>query len=241
MTVLAVNDLTAGHGTVSAVRSLTLRVDSGEVAALLGANGAGKSTTLWTLAGVLPPFSGEIQLLGRSLLHRQPHQIARMGVALVPEHRGLFHSLTVAENLRIRRRRHSTVSLDEVLGHFPALSRLLGRRCGLLSGGEQQMLALGCALFTDPKLLLLDEMSMGLAPLVVQRLLPSVRQLAKERGMGVLLVEQHVGAALDVADRGYVLSQGELVLEGSAEELRQQSELVEASYLGDAVVHVSEN
>lgn len=236
--LLVVHDLIAGHGNVTAVRSLHLHVDEGEVVALLGANGAGKSTTLWTLGGVLPPIAGDVEVLGRTIRGLRPHEVARRGVALVPEHRGLFHHLTAAENLRLRTRRRSRIRLEEVLWYFPALTGLLGRQCGLLSGGEQQMLAVGCALLTDPKLLLLDEMSMGLAPIVVERLLPIVRQVAKERGMGVLLVEQHVRAALDVADRGYVLSHGDVVLEGSAADLGAHAELLEASYLGGDVENI---
>jgi branched-chain amino acid transport system ATP-binding protein len=151
----------------------------------------------------------------------------------VPEGRGLFYRLTVAENLRLRRHRHSTVTLEEVLGHFPVLENLMGRRAVLLSGGEQQMLALAGALIADPKVILLDEMSLGLAPIIVERLLPIVRGIADEKGMGVLLVEQHILAALSVADRGYVMAHGSVVAEGTAEELRRDAELLEASYLGE--------
>jgi branched-chain amino acid transport system ATP-binding protein len=155
-----------------------------------------------------------------------------MGLALVPEDRGLFHQLTVAENLRLRQRRNSGVTHDTVFEHFPALGPLANRRAGLLSGGEQQMLALGCALCAQPRALMIDEMSLGLAPIIVERLLPVVRDIATETGMAVVLVEQHVAAALAVADRAYVLSHGELVMQDTAAALTARPELLEASYLG---------
>jgi branched-chain amino acid transport system ATP-binding protein len=145
----------------------------------------------------------------------------------------LFYKLTVAENLRLRCHRDSTVEVEEVLSYFPALGKLTGRRAGLLSGGEQQMLALAGALVADPKVIMLDEMSLGLAPIIVEQLLPIVRNIADERGMAVLLVEQHVLAALNVADRGYVLAHGNVVAEGTAAELKRDVELLEASYLGE--------
>ena len=151
----------------------------------------------------------------------------------MPEGRGLFYKLTVADNLRLRRHRGSEVDADSILKYFPALRDLMSRRAGLLSGGEQQMLALAGALIADPKVVMLDEMSLGLAPIIVEKLLPTVRQIADERGMAVLLVEQHVLAALNVADRGYVLAHGEVVAEGDSTSLRKDAELLEASYLGD--------
>jgi branched-chain amino acid transport system ATP-binding protein len=151
----------------------------------------------------------------------------------VPEGRGLFYKLSVADNLRLRRHRQSTVTLEDVLRYFPNLRDLLSRRCGLLSGGEQQMLALAGALIADPKVVMLDEMSLGLAPIIVEQLLPTVRSIADERGMAVLLVEQHVLAALKVADRGYVLAHGQVAAEGNSAELRRDAELLEASYLGN--------
>ena len=164
-------------------------------------------------------------------------QIARSGLALVPEDRGLFYQLTVMENLRVRRgRRSSGISLDQIFDYLPKLRTLGDRRCGFLSGGEQQMLALGCALISNPRALMIDEMSLGLAPIIVERLLPIVRQLAKDLEMAVLLVEQHVHSALGVADRGYVLAHGELVLTGPAAELMASREVVEASYLGTVAI-----
>ena len=237
MSEIRVTNLVAGHDGVPAVRDLTLNVEAGEVVALLGPNGAGKSTTLWTIAGALPIISGSVEVLGQPVGDRSMSQIARSGLALVPEDRGLFYQLTVMENLRVRRgRRSSGISLDQIFDYLPKLRTLGERRCGFLSGGEQQMLALGCALISNPRALMIDEMSLGLAPIIVERLLPIVRQLAKDLEMAVLLVEQHVHSALGVADRGYVLAHGELVLTGSAAELMASREVVEASYLGTVAI-----
>jgi branched-chain amino acid transport system ATP-binding protein len=225
--------LVAGYGNVPIVRDLNLTVGEGEVVCLLGANGAGKTTTLLTIAGALPPLKGTVSVMGSPITKARPHEVARRGLGIVPEGRGLFYRLSVADNLRLRRHRQSTVELDDVLQYFPNLRDLLGRRCGLLSGGEQQMLALAGALIADPKVIMLDEMSLGLAPIIVEKLLPTVRSIADERGMAVLLVEQHVLAALKVADRGYVLAHGEVVAEGKSSDLRRDAELLEASYLGN--------
>ncbi|MFG2514073.1 ABC transporter ATP-binding protein [Streptomyces sp. NPDC048584] len=233
MTVLIeTRGLTCGYGKLPVVRDLDLTVAAGEVVCLLGANGAGKTTSLLTIAGALPRLGGSVHVGGRPA-PAAAHIVARRGLALVPEGRGLFYRLTVAENLRLRRHRRSSVSIEDVLSHFPVLADLMGRRAGLLSGGEQQMLALAGALVADPRVILLDEMSLGLAPIIVERLLPIIRNIADERGMGVLLVEQHILAALTVADRGYVMAHGTVVAEGGASELRRDAELLEASYLGE--------
>jgi branched-chain amino acid transport system ATP-binding protein len=231
--LIEATSLTCGHGNVPVVRDLNMTVGEGEVVCLLGANGAGKTTTLLTIAGALPVLGGEVSVMGEPVLKARPHEVARRGLGIVPEGRGLFYKLTVADNLRLRRHRQSQVGVDAVLGYFPALRNLMSRRAGLLSGGEQQMLALAGALIADPKVVMLDEMSLGLAPIIVEQLLPTVRQIADERGMAVLLVEQHVLAALKVADRGYVLAHGEVVAEGDSAQLRKDAELLEASYLGD--------
>jgi branched-chain amino acid transport system ATP-binding protein len=208
-----------------------MAVHAGEVVALLGANGAGKTTALLTAAGVQRPAAGDIQLLGRSVVGRRPHQIAAAGLVLVPDDRGVFHSLTVRENLRLGTAKDIECALDL----FPALRPLLGRRCGLLSGGEQQMLAVAKALQARPRVLLVDELSLGLAPVIVQQLLPTLRDLARELDIAVLLVEQHTHVALQVADRAYVMRRGRIVVEGNARELRARHDLLETSYLTEKI------
>lgn len=231
--VLETNDLTAGYAGSPVVRNLSMHVDAGEVVALLGANGAGKTTTLLSVCGLIKPMGGRVCIAGRPTRGTAPHLLARRGLAFVPEDRSLFPSLTVAENLRLGSRRGSG-SGERALAWFPALRPLRDRPAGLLSGGEQQMLTLGRALASDPSLLLVDELSLGLAPVVVQQLMPILRQVADDSGCGVLLVEQHVHLALDVADRVYVLSRGSLALSAAAAKLRENPRLVEASYLGRA-------
>jgi branched-chain amino acid transport system ATP-binding protein len=229
---IQLSGVAAGYNGVPVVRDLTMDVRAGEVVCLLGANGAGKSTTLLTIAGALPAIRGRVQVMGSAVNAGKPHEIARRGVAIVPADRGHFSSLTVAENLRLRCHRGSTVTIADVLTTFPALKQLLHRPAGLLSGGEQQMLAIAGALVADPKVIMLDEMSLGLAPTIVERLLPVIRSIANERGLAVLLVEQHVRAALSIADRGYILAHGEVVAEGSARQLSQDVSILESSYLG---------
>ncbi|HEX6457435.1 MAG TPA: ATP-binding cassette domain-containing protein [Thermoleophilaceae bacterium] len=230
--VLDIESLTAGYEDAAVVRDLNVTVGEGEVVALLGANGAGKTTTLRAISGIVHPMAGRVMLAGQDLAGSSISARARMGIAHVPENRGLFFGLTVAEHFRLG---HRTERLDEdaAYRHFPALADLRDRRCGLLSGGEQQMLAVGRALARHPRLLLLDELSLGLAPLIVERLLPVVREYATESGCGVLLVEQHIQLALSVADRGYVLSHGELVLHDRADALRGNRDLLMASYFGE--------
>lgn len=228
---LSVQALHAGYQNVEVVRGLSFHVEPGEVVALLGPNGAGKSTSLLTIAGALPPIAGQITAFGVPI-HRQPaHVVSRTGVALVPEDRGLFGQLSVADNLRLAQKR--TVKRSHpVLTSFTPLQALWRRKVGLLSGGEQQMVALAGALLRRPRLLLLDEMSLGLAPMIVAHLLATVRELADRDGIAVLLVEQHAQVALDVCDRAMVMRHGEMVLEGSAESVRSRIDAIEESYLG---------
>jgi ABC-type branched-subunit amino acid transport system ATPase component len=230
--VLAIDGLTAGYDQAAVVRGLDLTIAAGEVVALLGPNGAGKTTTLRVVSGIVKPMAGRVVFSGRDLASVSPSARARLGIAHVPEGRGLFFGLTVAEHFRLG---HRGERLDEEIAHeyFPALRELRTRRTGLLSGGEQQMLAVARALARTPKLLLLDELSLGLAPVIVERLLPIVRQFAQDRGCAVLLVEQHVHLALEVADRGYILSHGQVVLHNQAAQLRADRQLLIASYLGE--------
>jgi branched-chain amino acid transport system ATP-binding protein len=210
------------------VHEVDLEVNPGEVVALLGANGAGKTTTLLSLAGELPLMAGSVLLLGeetRAPLHRR----ARRGLAYVTEERSVFKGLSTADNLRV-----GDADVDAALKLFPELAKRMKVRGGLLSGGEQQMLALARALSRHPKVLLADELSLGLAPLVVQRLLQAVRAAALERDTGVLLVEQHVRKVLQFADRVYIMRRGRIQLEGSAAELRERIGEIEEQYLTSA-------
>ena len=226
--ILELRGLTAGYGGVAAVRDLDLAVAPGEVVALLGPNGAGKTTTLLAACGLVPALAGSVHFAGQPR-SRQVERNARAGLVLVPDNRGVFHSLSVRDNVRLAARGGAA---DEVLDLFPELRRLLGRRCGLLSGGEQQMLALAKAMLTGPRVLLIDEMSLGLAPIAVQRMLPTIRDLADRRGVGVVLVEQHIGLALSIADRALVLHHGRVALTGTAAQLRGDPRAVERAYFG---------
>ncbi|WP_110239630.1 ABC transporter ATP-binding protein [Nocardioides gilvus] len=228
---LELRGLSAGYHGSTVVRDLDLRVGRGEVVTLLGPNGAGKTTTLCAISGVIKTHGGSVTLGGEDISSVSPTRRARRGIAHVPEDRGLFFGLTVAEHLKLGRRGEH---LDAELAYkyFPALAAITNRRAGVMSGGEQQMLALGRALARQPGLLLLDELSLGLAPVIVERLLPVIRQFADETGCGVLLVEQHVQLALGIADRAYLMGHGEGSTSYDASELLNDTRLIEASYLG---------
>jgi branched-chain amino acid transport system ATP-binding protein len=236
--LLELESLTAGYLGVPAVRDLSMQVAAGEVVALLGPNGAGKTTTLATIAGLLQPIDGRVCLDGEEIGGVPAYRLARRGIALVPEGRALFYGLTTRENLRLAPDAGSKRALSEaeLLKMLPELEKCLGRKAGVLSGGEQQMLALGRALVSRPRLLLVDEMSLGLAPVIVERLLPLLTEVAARFETGVLFVEQHIPLALEVADRAYVLNHGDLVLEGEADLLHGETDLLEASYLGEAQI-----
>jgi branched-chain amino acid transport system ATP-binding protein len=234
-TGIVVSNMSASYGGVAVVRELEIEVRPGEVVALLGPNGAGKTTTLLTISGLLKPLAGSVTIDGIDVNTSAPFKNARLGLAHVAEDRSLFFGLTVEENLRlgVRGRGSATrAALDDALEMLPGLKPLLGRQAGLLSGGEQQMLAMARALASRPKYLLVDEMSLGLAPIIVERLLPVVRDVATQTGAGVLIVEQHVHMALEVSDRAYVMNHGQLAMQGSAEELEHDQDLLLASYMG---------
>jgi len=223
--LLSARGLQAGYGSATVIRDVNIDIGPGEVVTLLGANGAGKTTTLLTLSGDHPASGGEVVLFGTPTTAPLSERAA-MGLAMVPEERSVFGSLTVRENLRVARSDH-----DRALELFPELVPLIDRKAGLLSGGEQQILSLARALARSPRLLLADELSMGLAPKVVARLLEAVSNAAQTSGVGVLLVEQHAQQALRVADRVMVMRRGRIVLNASAAEVREDPSLLEETYL----------
>ncbi len=233
--MLELRDVTVQYGRVAAVRGLDLDVAAGELVGLIGPNGAGKTTTLMTILGVLAPASGTIRLDGESIAGLAPERIARRGVALVPEGRRIFGTLTVSENLRLattsrRDRDTAETALAEVRERFPILGEYWSTPAGRLSGGEQQMLAIGRALVAQPRLLLLDEPSLGLAPLVVDQVFETLRAL-RDEGMTILLVEQNARRTVELADRTTVLRAGAVELRGTREELSGLVQ-VESVYLG---------
>jgi branched-chain amino acid transport system ATP-binding protein len=228
--MLDVRDIDTFYGLGHILPGLSLSVGEGEVVALLGRNGAGKTTTLRSITGLTPPRRGAITYKGQSIAGLPPHRISRLGIALVPETRGIFSYLTARENLAIARRSGSRWPETSVLARFPKLGELLDRKGRLLSGGEQQMLAIARALLTGPDLLLLDEPSQGLAPLVVEAVMSTVRELKTER-VSMLLVEQNAELALGLADRVYVIDHGTIVFEGTPAALRTNAH-VTATYLG---------
>lgn len=233
--LLEVRALQVAYGGIHAVKSIDLHIGAGELVALIGSNGAGKTTTLKTLAGLLHPAGGQIQYDGNSLNDVAAHQRVAMGIALVPEGRGVFARLTVAENLLMgaysRDDRHEiTTDLERMYALFPRLAERRDQLAGTLSGGEQQMVAMARALMSRPRLLMLDEPSMGLAPLMVQKIFETIRDIAA-LGMSILLVEQNARLALQAANRGYVMESGAITLSGASGELLG-SDAVQHAYLG---------
>jgi branched-chain amino acid transport system ATP-binding protein len=233
--LLELKDVRARYGPIQALHGVSLTVDEGEVVAILGANGAGKTTTLRAVSGTVRT-AGDIAFDGRPIARRRPEAVARLGVAHVPEGRGLFSELTVWENLRMgayRRteRRRLSENAEKILGYFPWMGRRRDQQAGTLSGGEQQMLALARGLVSRPRVLLLDEPSLGLAPTVVRELFGIVQRLNQEEGLTVLLVEQNATIALETAARAYVLEVGRVAVSGTSDEL-QRHEGVRRSYLG---------
>jgi len=233
--VLEIHELSCCYGKVEALKRVSLRVNKGELVTLIGANGAGKTTTLKALAGLLPVVTGRVQYNGRETTGMPAHALVGLGLALVPEGRGVFARLTVEENLSmgayIRRDAGVTADFERAYALFPRLAERRRQLAGTLSGGEQQMLAIARALMSRPKLLLLDEPSMGLAPLMVQKIFETIKAVAAE-GVTLLLVEQNAKLALEICDRGYVMESGTIVLEGKADALLCNPE-VRRAYLGE--------
>ncbi|MFO1036271.1 MAG: ABC transporter ATP-binding protein [Geminicoccaceae bacterium] len=235
--MLAVRDLHVAYGNVVALRGVSLEVGKGEIVAVIGPNGAGKSTLLQTIAGVVAPRRGDVSLDGRSILGTTPEQRVAQGISLVPEGRRIFSSLTVAENLRIGAtvRKDATevaADIERFFGLFPILRERAGQKAGKLSGGEQQMLAIARAMLARPQLLMIDEPSLGLAPLVVHQVFEAIRSL-RQSGTTVLLVEQSIKRALGIADRTYVLGSGEVRMSGTSADLAGTAAFEEA-YFGPA-------
>ena len=234
--VLELNDVHVYYGSIHALKGITLEVREGEVVTLIGANGAGKSTTLRSINGVNHPRQGSINFAGTDITNAPPHQIVKMGIAQSPEGRRLFPRMSVLENLEMGAFQRTDKAnfpedLDRVFDLFPRLAERKQQKAGTMSGGEQQMVAMGRALMARPKLLLLDEPSMGLAPIFVERIFEIVREI-NAQGTPILLVEQNALMALDAASRGYVLETGAIALEGPAKELRDNAQ-VRKTYLGE--------
>ncbi|MGZ8805276.1 MAG: ABC transporter ATP-binding protein [Microbacterium sp.] len=233
--LLAAEGLVAGYGDVTIIRDIDLEVRAGEVVALLGPNGAGKTTTILTLAGEIRPRSGRVVALGLDETAKPTHLRARAGLAIVTDERAVFMRMSVAENIRVFRS-----SVDAVVELFPELRDHLERSVALLSGGQQQMLALGLALSREPSVILADELSLGLAPMLVDRLFEVLRQAA-DNGAGVLLVEQYVHKALAIADRVYVMDRGRISITGSSEELSTRVDEIQSSYLSGTETESSQS
>jgi len=235
--MLEIDNIHSYYGSIHALKGISLNVEKGEIVTLIGANGAGKSTTLRTISGLMKPRTGRILLEGEDITPLKAHFIVEKGVALVPEGRRIFSRLTVAENLDmgayLRNRKDIPRELERVFSLFPRLKERIKQVGGTLSGGEQQMLAMARAMMTHPRVLLLDEPSMGLAPVLVEAIFETIQYVNKQEGTTILLVEQNALMALTVASRGYVLETGSIALSDSAEKLRS-NESVQKAYLGIA-------
>jgi branched-chain amino acid transport system ATP-binding protein len=232
--MLSVNNIHSYYGNIHALKGISISVEEGEIVSLIGANGAGKTTTLRTISGLIKPRTGTVTINGEDLADYKAHEIVYKGVAMVPEGRGIFARLTVSENLDMgaysRKDKDINSDLERVFELFPRLKERRTQVAGTLSGGEQQMLATGRALMANPRLLLMDEPSMGLAPVLVESVFDTIKQI-NEEGTTILLVEQNATMALTVSQRGYVLQTGEIVLHDTAENLRH-NEMVQKAYLG---------
>lgn len=236
MAMLSIKDLQVYYGVIQAIKGISFEVNEGEIIALIGANGAGKTTILHTVSGLIPAKSGSVQFEGKELTKTAPHKIVQMGMAHVPEGRRVFQELTVFENLKLgayTRKDKAEIdrSLKMVYERFPRLEERKKQVAGTLSGGEQQMLAMGRALMSSPKIILMDEPSMGLSPLLVSEIFDIIKSI-NESGTTVLLVEQNAKKALSIADRAYVLETGNIVLEGGAKDLMNDDSIKKA-YLGE--------
>jgi branched-chain amino acid transport system ATP-binding protein len=234
--LLQVEDLHVAYGAIRALQGISFHIEEGEIVTLIGANGAGKSTSLRTISGLLRPVHGDVLFREKSLIRTPAERIVRLGISQVPEGRQIFSSLTVQENLEMgaytrKDKQEIADSMERVFSSFPRLKERLGQLGGTLSGGEQQMLAMGRGLMSEPKLLLLDEPSMGLAPILVEEIFDIIQRI-NAQGTSILLVEQNAAMALSVANRGYVLETGRIALEGSARDLLENPQ-VRAAYLGE--------
>ena len=233
--MLEIKNIAVNYGAIEAVKTVSVALPEGQIVALLGANGAGKSTLLNTISGLLRPTSGDILFQGKSIIKEKPHSIVKLGIIQVPEGRAIFHNLTVLENLEmggyLQTKQTNKESLEANFALFPRLKERLSQLGGTLSGGEQQLLAIARALMSKPKVLLLDEPSLGVAPLLVKNIFKSIVQIKNQTGISILLVEQNAKQALEVADYGYVLQTGEVKLQGEARALTQNDEIKHA-YLG---------
>lgn len=235
MNRLELKDVVLRYGAIEVIKGVSLTVAPGKIVALLGSNGAGKSTLLHAISGLIRPVSGDILLDGRSIVGMPAHEVVKLGIVHVPEGRAVFQDMTVRENLEmggyLQSTKQNKASMEEVLFLFPLLKERFAQMGGTLSGGEQQLLVIGRALMSRPKVLLLDEPSLGMAPLLVKRIFKDIVDIQERKGLSVLLVEQNAKQALAVADEGYVLQTGEVKLHGAVQMLRQ-SDVVRKAYLG---------